>query len=65
MQPLLKQLAVGAVEQADLLAAARGVAHPNAIVRGAALAALPAVPVLASGACPQGDGAEVVSMVYV
>jgi hypothetical protein len=62
VQPLLKQLAVGAVDHADVLAAARGLACPSALVRGAVLTALPTVPVLASGSCPCDDGAELVGL---
>lgn len=56
MLPLLKQLAVGAVTRPDILATARGVAHAAVVVRGASLVALPVVPVLSSGLCPQDDG---------
>ncbi|KAF5835979.1 armadillo-type protein [Dunaliella salina] len=65
VQPLLKQLAVGAIEHTDILAAARGVAHASALVRGAALAALHVVPALSAGNCPKGDGGELVCLLHM
>lgn len=51
VQPLLADLCAGCGE-GDLPAALSGLLADGAHVRGAALAVLPAVPVLAGGTCP-------------
>ncbi|GFR52600.1 hypothetical protein Agub_g15197, partial [Astrephomene gubernaculifera] len=52
--PLLRSLCAGCLEE-DLPAATAGLTHPAPHVRAAALAALPAVPLLAEGLFPAGD----------
>ncbi|KAG2489371.1 hypothetical protein HYH03_012201 [Edaphochlamys debaryana] len=52
--PLLRSLCAGCLED-DLPAASRGLLHPAPHVRHAALAALPAVPLLAEGLLPAED----------
>jgi hypothetical protein len=52
VSPLLKQLAAGAVVDADILAAVKGVLHASPAVRAAALGALPSLPAFAAGQVP-------------
>ncbi|GIL49256.1 hypothetical protein Vafri_5386 [Volvox africanus] len=56
--PLLRSLCAGCLEE-DLPAATSGLTHPAPHVRAAALAALPAVPLLAEGQMPSGDDGTV------
>lgn len=55
MTPLLRSLCLGILQQEELHAALGGLAAASALVRAAALSALPSVPLLCEGGCPDED----------